>query len=78
MPHLQNLAIKVLSQTASSSDCEGNWNVFERIHTKKKNRFEHQRLNDLLYVHYNLCSQHRYGIYRFNLSSTLYIQMVFI
>ncbi|KAL0448654.1 UNVERIFIED_CONTAM: hypothetical protein Slati_1421800 [Sesamum latifolium] len=25
-----------------------------RIHTKRRNRLEHQRLNDLVYVHYNL------------------------
>ncbi|KAK4383644.1 hypothetical protein Sango_2755800 [Sesamum angolense] len=53
------LAIRILSQTASSSGCERNWSVFERIHTKKRNRLEHQRLNDLVYVHYNLCLQNR-------------------
>ncbi|XP_027155606.1 uncharacterized protein LOC113774051 [Coffea eugenioides] len=53
-PNLQKLAIRVLSQTASSSGCERNWSVFERIHNKKRNRLEHQRLNDLVYVHYNL------------------------
>ncbi|XP_071922743.1 uncharacterized protein [Coffea arabica] len=44
-PHLQKLAIKLLSQTSSSSGCERNWSVFERIHTKKRNRLEHQRLS---------------------------------
>nr|GEY04906.1 hypothetical protein [Tanacetum cinerariifolium] len=58
-PILQNFAIRILSQTASSSDCERNWSVFERIHTKRRNRLEHQRLNDLVYVHYNLRLQHR-------------------
>ncbi|XP_073033773.1 uncharacterized protein [Primulina eburnea] len=53
-PNIQNLAIKILSQTSSSSRCERNWSVFERIHTKKRNRLEHQRLNDLVYVNYNL------------------------
>ncbi|KAL6321052.1 hypothetical protein AAG906_012036 [Vitis piasezkii] len=53
-PHLQKLAIQILSQTASSSGCERNWSVFECIHTKRRNRLEHQRLNDLVYVHYNL------------------------
>ncbi|KZV50714.1 hypothetical protein F511_19626 [Dorcoceras hygrometricum] len=51
---IQSLAIKILSQTSSSSGCERNWSVFERIHTKKRNRLEHQRLNDLVFVHYNL------------------------
>ncbi|XP_071917038.1 uncharacterized protein [Coffea arabica] len=60
-PNLQKLAIRVLSQTASSSGCERNWSVFERIHTKKRNRLEHQRLNDLVYVHYNLRLQDRHN-----------------
>ncbi|KAL0355690.1 UNVERIFIED_CONTAM: hypothetical protein Sradi_4015900 [Sesamum radiatum] len=53
-PNLQQLAIRILGQTSSSSGCERNWSVFEYIHTKKRNRLEHQRLNDLVYVHYNL------------------------
>ncbi|XP_010468542.1 PREDICTED: uncharacterized protein LOC104748632 [Camelina sativa] len=58
-PHLQKLAIRILSQTASSSGCERNWSVIEWIHTKKRNRLEHQRLNDLVFVHYNLRLQQR-------------------
>ncbi|KAJ8749645.1 hypothetical protein K2173_026294 [Erythroxylum novogranatense] len=58
-PHLQQIAVKILSQTSSSSGCERNWSVFERIHTKRRNRLEHQRLNDLVFVHYNLRLQHR-------------------
>ncbi|CAN6893414.1 unnamed protein product, partial [Brassica oleracea var. botrytis] len=54
VPVLQKLAILILSQTASSSGCERNWSVFDRIHTKRKNRLEHQKLDDLIYVHYNL------------------------
>ncbi|XP_027098997.2 uncharacterized protein [Coffea arabica] len=61
-PNLQKLAIRILSQTVSSSGCERNWSVFERIHTKKRNRLEHQRLNDLVYVHYNLRLQHRFDL----------------
>ncbi|XP_027155778.1 uncharacterized protein LOC113756214 [Coffea eugenioides] len=53
-PNLQKLAIRVLSQTCSASGCERKWNLFEHIHSKKRNRLEHQRLNDLVYVHYNL------------------------
>ncbi|KAL0340073.1 UNVERIFIED_CONTAM: hypothetical protein Sradi_4524100 [Sesamum radiatum] len=53
-PNLQKLAIRILGQTSTSSGCERNWSVFERINTKKRNRLEHQRLNDLVYVHYNL------------------------
>nr|GEW12786.1 hypothetical protein [Tanacetum cinerariifolium] len=58
-PKIQEFDIKILSQTASSLGCERNWSVFERIHTKKRNRLEHKRLNDLVYVHYNLRLQNR-------------------
>ncbi|CAL0322859.1 unnamed protein product [Lupinus luteus] len=51
---VSQLAIKILSQTTSSSGCERNWSVFERIHTTKRNKLEHKRLNDLVYVHCNL------------------------
>lgn len=61
-PKIQELAIKILSQTASSSGCERNWSVFERIHTKRRNRLEHKRLNDLVYVHYNLRLQNRLNV----------------
>ncbi|KAK8939133.1 hypothetical protein KSP39_PZI011617 [Platanthera zijinensis] len=59
-PQLQKLAIRILSQTSSSSDCERNWSVFEKIHTKRRNRLEHQRLNDLVYVCYNLNMRNRF------------------
>ncbi|XP_072064244.1 uncharacterized protein [Arachis hypogaea] len=58
-PNLQKLAIRVLSQTCSSLGCERNWSIFEHIHSKKRNRLEHQKLNDLVYVHYNLRLQQR-------------------
>eukprot|EP00253_Pinus_taeda_P007875 PITA_07875 len=53
-PELQRFAIRILSQTCSASGCERNWSVFERIHTKKRNRLDQKRLNDLVYVQYNL------------------------
>eukprot|EP00253_Pinus_taeda_P021405 PITA_21405 len=53
-PNLQKLAIRILSQTCSSSGCERNWSVFEKIHAKKRNRLEFARLNDLVYMHYNI------------------------
>ncbi|KAL4391705.1 hypothetical protein AHAS_Ahas03G0271800 [Arachis hypogaea] len=56
-PSLQKLAIRILSQTCSSSGCERNWSIFEHIYSKKRNRLEHQKLNDLVYVHYNLRQQ---------------------
>ncbi|KAK2991264.1 hypothetical protein RJ640_023678 [Escallonia rubra] len=53
-PDLQKFAICVLSQCTSATGCERNWSVFEFIHSKKHNRLEHKRLNDLVFVHYNL------------------------
>ncbi|XP_050147276.1 uncharacterized protein LOC126622524 [Malus sylvestris] len=38
-PTVRKLAIKVLSQTASSSACERNWSTFALIHTKQRNKF---------------------------------------
>ncbi|XP_028219434.1 uncharacterized protein LOC114401185 [Glycine soja] len=52
-PNLQKLAIKILSLTCSASGCEKNWSVFEQIHSKKRNRLEHKRLHDLVFVKYN-------------------------
>ncbi|XP_026444083.1 uncharacterized protein LOC113344294 [Papaver somniferum] len=40
-PNLQKLATRIFSQTCSSSGCERNWGVFERVHSKKRNRLEH-------------------------------------
>ena len=53
-PELQRFAIRILSQTCSATGCERNWSVFERIHTKKRNRLDQKWLNDLVYVQYNL------------------------
>nr|XP_033509611.1 uncharacterized protein LOC104087391 [Nicotiana tomentosiformis] len=59
-PNLQKFAIKVLSLTCSASECERNWSVFEHIHSKKRNRLELLRLNDLLYIKYNRTLRRRY------------------
>lgn len=53
-PSLQKIAVKILSQTNTSSGSERNWSVFERIHTKLRNRLVSSRINDLVYVQYNL------------------------
>nr|KYP45982.1 hypothetical protein KK1_032479 [Cajanus cajan] len=52
-PNLQQLAIKILSLTCSSSDCERNWSIFQQIHTKRRNRLDLKKLHDLVYVKYN-------------------------
>ena len=53
-PVLQHVAIKVLSRVASACSCERNWSTFEFIHSKKRNRLEPSRANDLVYVFSNL------------------------
>ncbi|XP_025692367.2 uncharacterized protein [Arachis hypogaea] len=58
-PNLQKMAIRLLHQTSSSSGCERSWSLFEQIHSKRRNRLEHQRLSDIVYVTYNLRLQSR-------------------
>ncbi|XP_026410428.1 uncharacterized protein LOC113305629 [Papaver somniferum] len=53
-PSLQKIAVKILSQTNTSSGLERNWSVFEIIYTKLRNRLLSSRINDLVYVQYNL------------------------
>ncbi|CAD6238899.1 unnamed protein product [Miscanthus lutarioriparius] len=50
---LQRFARRVVSLCASSSGCERNWSKFESIHTKKRNRLLHKRLNSIVFVSYN-------------------------
>ncbi|KAJ0588996.1 putative HAT dimerization domain, ribonuclease H-like superfamily [Helianthus annuus] len=47
-PNIQQLAIKILILTCSSSGCKRNWSTFEHIHSKKRNRLEHKKLQDLV------------------------------
>ncbi|XP_021599084.2 uncharacterized protein LOC110605086 [Manihot esculenta] len=53
-PELRKIAIKVLSQTTSASNCERNWSTFSLIHTKTRNRLKYQKLHALVFVHYNM------------------------
>ena len=53
-PHLRKVAVRVLSQTTTSSGCERNWSTFALIHTKVRNRLSYRRLEKLVYVHYNM------------------------
>ncbi|KAL6495777.1 hypothetical protein OROGR_030340 [Orobanche gracilis] len=59
-PTLQKFVIKVLSVTCSSSGCERNWSVFEHLHSKKRNRLDQQKLNDLVFIKYNRALRRRY------------------
>ena len=58
-PHLRSAAVRILSQTTTSSNCERNWSTFSLIHTKVRNRLTMQKLNKLVYCHYNLKLRHR-------------------
>uniref|UniRef100_A0A2N9IKD5 BED-type domain-containing protein n=1 Tax=Fagus sylvatica TaxID=28930 RepID=A0A2N9IKD5_FAGSY len=53
-PELRTFAIRVLSQCCSATGCERNWSIFEDVHSKRRNRLEHKRTNDLVFVRYNL------------------------
>ena len=53
-PTLRNLALKVLSQTASSLACERNWSTFALIHTKQRNQLAYPQLQQLVFRYYNM------------------------
>ena len=36
-----------------SSPCERNWSTFSLIHTQRRNRLGYERLQKLVFVHYN-------------------------
>ncbi|XP_075487023.1 uncharacterized protein LOC142526482 isoform X2 [Primulina tabacum] len=51
---LQRIAVRILSQTCSSFGCEHNWSMHDRIYGDGHNRLVQTRLNESMYVHYNL------------------------
>lgn len=53
-PLLMSLAMKVLSQPASSSCCERNWSTYSFVHSVKRNALTPERVEDLVFVHSNL------------------------
>ncbi|KAF1893136.1 hypothetical protein Lal_00015567 [Lupinus albus] len=53
-PELKSIAIKVLSQTTSATNCERNRSTFSYIHTKKRNRLTYNRLHRHVYTFYNM------------------------
>jgi len=54
IPLLMSLAIKLLSQPASSSCCERNWSTYSFVHSVKRNALTPERAEDLVFVHSNL------------------------
>lgn len=53
-PALMQAAIKILSQTPTSSPCERNWSAYEWIHSKKRNKLVPARAEKLVYVFQNM------------------------
>ncbi|CAA0841959.1 hAT dimerisation domain-containing protein [Striga hermonthica] len=51
---LQSIAVRILSQSCSSFGCEHNWSIHDQIYEQKQNRLAQKRLNETIYVHYNL------------------------
>jgi hypothetical protein len=54
IPLLQSLAIKLVSQPASSSCCERNWSTYSFIHCVSRNASTPERAQDLVFTHSNL------------------------
>ncbi len=51
---LQDLAIRILSQACTTSCLEQLWSVYAHVASKKRNRLDVKRANDLIYVSANL------------------------
>ncbi|XP_031503572.1 uncharacterized protein LOC116266472 [Nymphaea colorata] len=54
VPILQRMAMRILNQPCNSYWCIWNWNIFENVQTKKRNKLEQEKFNDLVFVHCNL------------------------
>ena len=46
--------MRILSQTCSSIGSEHDWSIYDQIYSKRRSRLSQKKLNDLIYVHYNL------------------------
>ena len=53
-PHLQRIALRVLSQDCSSSASERNWSAWGLVQTKRRNRLSFSQMKKILYVQTNL------------------------
>ena len=58
-PNLRRAAVRIFSQITTSSNCERNRSTFFFIRTKSRNRLTMQKLNKLVYCHYNLKLRNR-------------------
>jgi hypothetical protein len=53
-PHLQPIAVKLLSLSATASGCEQNWSSFQYIHSDTRNRLTSRHATDLVWLYCNL------------------------
>ncbi|XP_011625019.1 uncharacterized protein LOC105420984 [Amborella trichopoda] len=51
---LRSVAIRILSQANASFGCGRNWSIINQIRSKQRNQLAMKRLNDLVFVQYNL------------------------
>jgi len=63
-PLLMSLAMKLLSQPASSSCCERNWSTYSFVHSVKRNALTPARAENLVFVHSNLRHLSRSDTYK--------------
>lgn len=54
MPKLQKIAYKVLPLVSSACSCERAWSIFGHVHSNRRNRLTHERMNDLVFVSQNV------------------------
>ncbi|KAH1195096.1 hypothetical protein GmHk_19G055701 [Glycine max] len=54
-PFLQSLAFKLFGQSTSFSCCERNWSTYFFIYSLERNRLNPNHVEDLVYIHNNLC-----------------------
>ena len=52
--YLHKLAVRVLSQVVNSSSVERCWSTYSFIHNVMRNGLNTERVESLVYVHYNL------------------------
>ena len=58
-PELQKVAIRVTAMVSSAGACERVWSAFDFVHSKKRNRLDPDRAQDLVYVITNKRLQRR-------------------
>ena len=58
-PELQIVAVKVTAMVSSAGACKRVWSAFDFVHSKKRNRLDPDRANDLVYCFTNKRLQRR-------------------